>query len=97
MDYHKNAPWTAVSRERLARMVIEDGVRLQAAAGRFSISPKTAAKWVARFRQFGAAGLADRSSRPLCSPRQTSSLLVERYLHFVAGTCPATRSGGAPG
>ena len=29
MDYHKNAPWTAVSRERLARMVIEDGVRLE--------------------------------------------------------------------
>jgi HD-GYP domain-containing protein (c-di-GMP phosphodiesterase class II) len=25
MDYHKNAPWTAVSRERLARMVIHDG------------------------------------------------------------------------
>ena len=29
MDYHKNAPWTAVSRERLARMVIEDGIRLE--------------------------------------------------------------------
>ncbi len=26
MDYHKNAPWTAVSRERLARMVISEGV-----------------------------------------------------------------------
>jgi hypothetical protein len=25
MDYHKNAAWTAVSRERLARLVIEDG------------------------------------------------------------------------
>lgn len=31
MDYHKNAPWTAVSRERLARMVIHDGVRLRSA------------------------------------------------------------------
>ena len=28
MDYHKNAPWTAVSRERLARMVIDDGLRV---------------------------------------------------------------------
>ena len=27
MDYHKNAPWTAVSRERLASMVIDDGLR----------------------------------------------------------------------
>ena len=29
MDYHKNAPWTAVSRERLARMVIHDGVEAE--------------------------------------------------------------------
>jgi len=46
MDYHKNAPWTAVSRERLARMVIDDGLRVSAAASRFSVSAKTAAKWV---------------------------------------------------
>ncbi len=26
MDYHKNAPWTAVSREGLARLVIHDGL-----------------------------------------------------------------------
>ena len=77
MDYHKNAPWTAVSRGRLARLVMEDGVRLGSAAARFSVSLKTAAKWVARYRQFGAAGLADRNSRPHRSPRQTSSLLVE--------------------
>ena len=80
MDYHKNAPWTAVSRERLARMVIEDGVRLQSAAARFSVSAKTAAKWVGRYRQLGPAGLADRSSRPHVSPRQTSSFLVERVV-----------------
>ncbi len=76
MDYHKNAPWTAVSRGRLARLVIEDGVRLVSAAARFSVSSKTAAKWVARYRQLGDAGLVDRSSRPHLSPRQTSSLLV---------------------
>jgi transposase len=50
MDYHKNAPWTAVSRERLARMVVEGGLRLQTAAARFSVSSKTAAKWVQRYR-----------------------------------------------
>ena len=80
MDYHKNAPWTAVSRERLARMVLEDGVRLGCAAARFSVSWKTAAKWVARYRQLGAAGLADRNSRPHHSPRQTSSFLVEKVV-----------------
>ncbi|HKN20095.1 MAG TPA: IS481 family transposase [Terracidiphilus sp.] len=80
MDYHKNAPWTAISRERLARMVVNDGVTLKTAAARFSVSAKTAAKWVERYRQFGAAGLADRSSRPHSSPRQTSFLLVEKVV-----------------
>ena len=93
MDYHKNAPWTAVSRERLARMVIDDGVRLAAAAARFSVSAKTASKWVVRYRQSGAAGLADRSSRPHLSPRQTSSFLVEKVLalrggHMTLSTSP---------
>jgi hypothetical protein len=38
MGYHKNAPWTAVSRERLARMLVEDGVKLGLAVARFSVS-----------------------------------------------------------
>ena len=80
MDYHKNAPWTAISRERIARMVINDGVTAKAAAARFSVSPKTAAKWVGRYRQLGAAGMGDGSSRPHHSPRQTCSLLVEKAL-----------------
>ena len=100
MDYHKNAPWTAVSRERLARMVIDDGVRRDAAAARFSVSAKTAAKWVARYRQFGAAGLADRSSRPHHSPRQTASSLVEKVLVLRRGHMPgyeiARRTGLSP-
>jgi transposase InsO family protein len=100
MDYHKNAPWTAVSRGRLARMVVEEGVRLVSAAARFSVSSKTAAKWVARYRQLGDAGLADRSSRPHRSPRQTSSLLVEKVLALRRGHMPgyeiARRTGLSP-
>jgi transposase InsO family protein len=100
MDYHKNAPWTAVGRERLARMVIHDGVRLGPAAARFSVSSKTAAKWVGRYRLLGAAGLADRSSRPRMSPRQTSSLLVEKVLVLRRGHMPgyeiARRTGLSP-
>ena len=88
MNYHKNAPWTAVSRERPARMVIEVGVSLGSAAARFCVSAKTAAKWVGRYRQFGAASLADRSSRPRRSPRQTSSLLVEKVLALRRGHMP---------
>jgi transposase InsO family protein len=100
MDYHKNAPWTAVSRGRLARLVVEEGVRLVSAAARFSVSSKTAAKWVARYRQLGDAGLADRSSRPHLSPRQTSSLLVEKVLALRRGHMPgyeiARRTGLSP-
>ncbi len=101
MDYHKNAPWPAMSRERLARMVVEDGVRLQTAASRFSISWKTAAKWVQRYRQHGAAGLTNRSSRPHCSPRQTRSFFVERVLALRRGHMPgyeiARRTGAESG
>ena len=89
MDYHKNAPWTAVSRERRARMVIDDGLRLSVAARRFCVSPKTAAKWVGRYRQLGVTGLRDRSSRPHHSPRQTASPLLERVVVLRRGHMPA--------
>jgi transposase InsO family protein len=100
MDYHKNAPWTAVSRERLARMVIDDGLTASAAALRFSVSAKTAAKWVNRYRQLGVAGLVDRSSRPHSSPRQIGSFLVGRVVVLRRGHMPgyeiARRTGLSP-
>jgi len=64
MDSHKNARLTARSRESLARRVVEEGVTLKLAAASFSVTAKTAAKWVRRYREGGDAGLADRSSRP---------------------------------
>jgi len=88
MDYHKNAPWTAISRERLARLVVVDGATVAQAAAQFGVSWKTAGKWIGRYRQFGAAGLTDRSSRPHRSPRQTSSLLVEKVLALRRGHMP---------
>lgn len=39
---------------------------------RFSISPQTAYKWLARHQAEGVAGLADRPRRPLNSPERTS-------------------------
>ena len=49
MDYHQNARLTAIGREQLARAVVLEGCRLQAAAARFQVSAKTAAKWVMRY------------------------------------------------
>jgi len=84
----------------MARMVIYDGVNLSAAALRFSVSAKTAAKWVGRYRQFGTAGLTDRSSRPHRSPRQTAFSLLERVLVLRRGHMPgyeiARRTGLSP-
>ena len=82
MDYHQNARLTIHSREQLARRVVEQGCTLKQAAACFSVSAKTAAKWVGRYRKQGLAGLRDRSSRPGRSPRQTCSSLVEGVLAF---------------
>jgi transposase InsO family protein len=80
MDYHQNARLTIHSRELLAKTVVERGCTLKAAAAAFNVSAKTAAKWVGRYRELGATGLRDRSSRPHRSPRGTSSSLLERVL-----------------
>jgi transposase InsO family protein len=80
--------------------VIEGGVRLGSAAAGFSVSTKTAAKWVARYRQSGTAGLADRSSRPHRSPRQTAFSLSEEVVVLRRGHMPgyeiARRTGLSP-
>ena len=65
---HRNAPLSETGRLRLARCVVEDGWPLRRAAERFQVSHATAARWAARYRQLGAAGMNDRPSRPRHSP-----------------------------
>ncbi len=78
MDMHKNASLTPRGREAMARSVMEGGSSKAAAARAFHTTPKTVAKWIARFRAEGAAGLQDRSSRPHSSPGQTPPATCER-------------------
>jgi transposase InsO family protein len=68
---HRNAPLSETGRLRLARCVIEDGWPLRRAAERFQVSHTTAARWARRYREHGAAGMADRPSRPHASPART--------------------------
>lgn len=68
---HRNAPLTETGRLRLARCVVEDGWPLRRAAERFQVSDTTAARWAARYRELGVAGMAGRSSRPRVSPAPT--------------------------
>ncbi|MFH8697865.1 helix-turn-helix domain-containing protein, partial [Streptomyces chartreusis] len=58
--FHRNAPLTATGRLRLARCVVEDGWPLGRAAERFQVSHTTAARWAARYRRHGPAGMQDR-------------------------------------
>jgi transposase InsO family protein len=55
---------------------------LRRAAERFRVSPTTAARWADRYRQFGAAGMHDRSSRPLRSPRRTPQRRERRIINL---------------
>ena len=63
MDYHHHARLTIYRREELAETVIQGRLSLKEAAAEFKLSRQSAAKWVARFRHQGPAGLRDRSSR----------------------------------
>jgi len=77
---HRNAPLSETGRLRLARCVVDDGWPLRRAAERFQVSHATAARWAARYRQAGPAGMADRSSRPHASPSRTPQRTERRIV-----------------
>jgi transposase InsO family protein len=64
MDYHHHARLTVHGRELLAKSVVEGRLSLCEAAAEHRLSRQSAAKWVRRYREHGAKGLGDRSSRP---------------------------------
>src|SRR5215831_18921507 len=70
MDTHKNARLTPTGRAEMVRFVVECGVSEAAVARKFNTTSKTVGKWVKLFRERGADGLRDRSSRPFSSPSQ---------------------------
>ncbi|MFE9024644.1 IS481 family transposase, partial [Streptomyces sp. NPDC007808] len=96
--FHRNAPLTATGRLRLARCVVEDGWPLRRAAERFQVSHTTAARWAARYRQHGPAGMQDRSSRPHHQPGRTPDTLEEKVVrlrreHRIGPVRLAARTG----
>jgi transposase InsO family protein len=62
---HRNARLTPHGRLLLCERVEIEGWKVGVAAGAAGVSRQTAGKWLARWRAEGAAGLLDRSSRPL--------------------------------
>lgn len=78
---HGNAPLSPNGRLRLAVCVVVDGWPLRRAAERFQVAPTTAKRWADRYREQGAAGMGDRSSRPHSSPRRTPTRLERRIIN----------------
>ena len=77
MKLHGNARSCPKSRRLLVDRVEGDGWSLTAAAEAAGVSERTAAKWMARWRAEGEAGLFDRSSAPRCRPSQLPGERVE--------------------
>lgn len=77
MNIHKNARLTPLGREHLVKAV-QSGQTPEAAARAAGVCPRTARKWVERYRREGLAGLADRSSRPHRLHRPTPPAAVEK-------------------
>ena len=72
MNSHKHARLTPKGRALLVGRVVEEGWTVALACEAAGVSKRTGFKWLARFKTEGAAGLTDRSSRPLRSPRALS-------------------------
>ncbi len=75
---HANAPLTAVGRQRLASLIVDDGWSVRRAAERFQVSPATASKWAARYR--AGQPMTDASSRPRRSPTRCRRKLERRIV-----------------
>ena len=82
MDIHQNARLTPKGREALVRLILERGASVKAAATAFTVSERTARKWLLRFQQEGVVGLADRRSRPHHSPSRISEPWQQQIEHL---------------
>jgi transposase len=77
---HANARLTHFGRLLLVQRITELGWPPAQAAESLGVSRATAYKWLARYRQHGQAGLADRSSRPHRCPHALPADQVRRVL-----------------
>jgi transposase InsO family protein len=77
MKLHGNARTCPNSRRLLVERVLEQGWSVTAAAEAAGVTERTVYRWLRRWREEGAAGLLDRSSRPHRSPRRLAQAKVE--------------------
>jgi transposase InsO family protein len=80
MNVHKNARLTFARRLEMASAIANRSLTPAAAAIAFGVSVPTVRKWVRRFLAEGEAGMGDRSSRPVVSPR---AIVADRQAAIV--------------
>jgi transposase InsO family protein len=77
-------PWstrdTMSLRLEFIALATQPGCNRRELCRRFSISPQTAYKWLARHREEGGPGLADRARRPHSSPVRTDAQMEDRVV-----------------
>lgn len=78
MNIYQNARLTPRSRAELVRRVLVEGQAAAAVACHMDVSIRMVAKWLARDRSEGEAGLVDRSSRPRRLHRATPSVVIDK-------------------
>ena len=79
---HRRAKLTVQGRLLLVHRVLDWGWPRARAAEAQGCSGATAGKWVRRYREEGAGGLVDRSSRPRTSPNRLPAEVEERVLDY---------------
>jgi transposase InsO family protein len=79
---HANAALTPRARLRLAQLIVDQGWPVARAAERYDVSWPTANRWAQRYRQTGAAGMGDRSSRPHRVANRTPVPVVRKIVHL---------------
>ncbi len=79
-------PWNEVStvslRLEFVTLAAAEGANVRQLCRRYGVSPQTAYKWIDRFRQGGAAALADRPRRPTSSPRRCTAPIEAEVLRL---------------
>src|SRR5215204_4963949 len=88
MKLHANAATCPKSRLKIVCRAL-DGEARERIAAEYEISTRTIAKWVARYRAEGEAGLADRGSAPGSIPHRTpedrvAAIVALRRLRMTA-------------
>ena len=78
------------------RAVLEvlDGTPVTEVAERFGVARQTVHRWVARYRENGIDGLADRSHAPKAHPWRVSAVWFSSWPSAGTRTCPGQRFTG---